>query len=159
MNQINCLAIEYFGTSGLINTFYLVGCDALEIFEQWYSELDCVLLDSGLELNKQNLKYKIITPSDSNFSIVEDFIQTFGSPWEILEQIDGLEQMFESENELELKSNSSSDSDLYTQTETIGQIISAHIDGNIQKVKELLGSTNVSKIDDEVISNIKKKYV
>ena len=158
-----CLIINYNSPYGWIKTYYYINLEALEVFEQWYLELDCLLLDTGIELSKENLKYKIITQdSNDDFILLKDFINTFGTPWELLEQIDDLEKMFET-NYPNSSSNpnldSDTDSDLYTETETIGQIISAHINGDASKVKELLNSSNASNLDDEVISNIKKKYI
>lgn len=162
MNLEHCLAIAYSGfggQSGIINTYYIIDLDALEIFEQWYLELDCLLLDSGLEITKQNLQYKILSQDEDQYFVLKNFIESFGTPWELLEQIDGLEQMFTNNVDQINNSDSDTDSDLYTQTETIGQIISAHINGDISKVKELLGSSGQTCLDDEVISNIKNKYI
>ena len=163
MDYKHCLAINYASPHGLIKTYYILTLDELEIFKQWYLDLDYILLDSGIELTQLNLKYNIFSQSDNEFQILREFIETFGTPWELLEQIDELEQLFELDFPKFYNSNSNSDSDLdselYTQTETIGQIISAHIDGNVTKVKELLDSNNIYKIDDEVIFSIKNKYI
>jgi hypothetical protein len=153
---------------GWIKTFYLLNESSIDIFIDWYDQLDKIILDTGLEISKINLQYTIIESLDTKFEIVNKFIEEFGRPFDLLEQIEDLEQIFTQELntnsyiDLDTSSDTSSNasSDLYTQTETIGDIISAHIAGNKDKVIELLVSPNAYKIDDdEIISNLKKKYL
>jgi hypothetical protein len=141
---------------GWIKTFYLLNESLIDIFIDWYDQLDNIILDTGLEISKTNLQYTIIESLDIKFEIINKFIEEFGKPFDLLEQIEDLEQMFIEE----FDTNSDTNSDLYTQTETIGDIISAHIAGDKDKVLQLLVSPNASKIyDDEIIINIKKKYL
>ena len=151
-----CLEIDIQTIYGWIKTFYLVDIDSLEVFEQWYSQLDNIILDTGLEISKQTLQYKLIKPSDEQYFINLQFIELNGKPFEFLEQIEDLNLMFDKEI---IHVDSDTDSELYTQTETISNIISAHINGDIEKVKELLVSTNATNLDDEIIINIKNKYL
>jgi hypothetical protein len=149
---------------GWIKTFYLLNESSIDIFIDWYDQLDNIILDTGLEISKTNLQYTIIESLDTKFEIIDKFVKEFGKPFDLLEQIEDLEQIFTQELNTNLDTNSdtssNASSDLYTQTETIGDIISAHIAGNKDKVIELLGSSNASKIDDdEIISNLKKKYL
>jgi len=153
---------------GWIKTFYLLNESSIDIFINWYDQLDNIILDTGLEISKINLQYTIIESLDTKFEIVNKFIEEFGKPFDLLEQIEDLEQIFTQElntnSYIDLDTSSDTNSnaslDLYTQTETIGDIISAHIAGNKDKVIELLVSPNAYKIDDdEIISNLKKKYL
>jgi hypothetical protein len=158
-NEKFILEIELTSQYGWIKTYYHFDLEELEIFEVWYSEFDSVILDSGLELNKTNFTYKIIKGSDDTFYTALNFLETFGRPFDILEQIDGLEGICFSEQE-DNSSEKSNDSELYNDTETINNIISAHIEGNTSKVKELLEFSKGSNvINDDIISNIKNKYI
>lgn len=146
---------------GWIKTFYLLDLESLDIFTQWYEDLDYLILDSGLEISKTNLQYQVIDTSNQNFIIIDQFIKTFSRPYDLLEQIEELERII-NKNCVEENYNSESDTDseLYTQTEAIGDIISAHISGDTDRVIQLLGSSNAANLnDDEIISNIKKKYL
>ncbi len=91
MDEKFILEIELNSKYGWIKTFYQFDIEELEIFETWYSNFDSLILDSGLELNKTNFIYKIIKYSDDSFYTVISFLETFGKPFDILEQIDGLE--------------------------------------------------------------------
>jgi len=153
---------------GWIKTFYLLNESSIDIFIDWYDQLDNIILDTGLEISKTNLQYTIIEFLDTKFEIIDKFVKEFGKPFDLLEQIEDLEQIFtqelntnlDTDSDTNLDTDSDASSDLYTQTETIGDIISAHMEGNKDKVIQLLGSSNASKIDyDEIITNIKKKYL
>lgn len=146
---------------GWIKTFYLLDLESLDIFTQWYENLDYLILDSGLEISKTNLQYQVIDTSNQNFIIIDQFIKTFSRPYDLLEQIEELEQIVNNNCvEENYNSESDTDSELYTQTEAIGDIISAHISGDTDRVIQLLGSSNAANLnDDEIISNIKKKYL
>lgn len=145
---------------GWIKTFYLFDNKSLDIFANWYEQLESQILDSGLEISQSNLQYSTIESTDAKFDLVDKFVKEFGKPFDLLEQIEELEQIVNKELYSNSETNSDTDSDLYTQTETIGDIISAHISGDTNRVIQLLGSSNASGLDDdEIISNIKKKYL
>jgi hypothetical protein len=144
---------------GWIKTFYLLTQSSIDIFVNWYDQLNQVILDNGLEISPLNLQYNLIESTDPKFVLADNFIKEFGRPFDLLEQIEELSDL-EQQVDLNLDTNSCSsdtDSELYTQTEAIGDIISAHVSGNTDRVIQLLGSTNID--DDEIITNIKKKYL
>ncbi len=156
------LEIELNTTYGWIKTYYQFDLEELEIFESWVSSLESIILDSGLEINNTNLKYQIIKSTDNTFDTLTDFLETFGRPFDLLEQINELEDIcFNTHNSKDNNSDTNSDdSELYNDTETINNIISAHIQGNVSKVKELLETSKNTNIDDDdIISNIKNKYI
>lgn len=151
------LEIEINTSYGWIKTFYQFDLEELEIFESWACGLNSLILDSGLEINKTNFTYSIIKSTDETYDAATNFLETFGRPFDLLEQIDGLDGICFDSNELDDLDNRSDDSELYNDTETINNIISAHIEGNETKVKELLENTNI--LDDDIITNIKNKYI
>ncbi len=157
MNEKFILEIELNTQYGWIKTLYEFDLEELEIFESWVSGLDSIILDSGLEINKETLTYKIIKSSDESFDLAKDFLEAFGRPFDLLEQIDGLEDICLKSESVSVNSDNS---ELYNDTETINNIISAHMEGNKEKVKELLEtSKNTNIADDDVIFNIKNKYI
>ena len=163
-NEKFILEIELNSDYGWIKTYYYFDLEELEIFETWYSEFDSMLLDSGLELNKTNFIYKIIKCSDDLFYTALNFLESFGRPFDLLEQIDGLENIClcpsDAKDDNSINSDHTNDSDLYNDTETINNIIFAHFEGNTSKVKELLEFNKDSNvINDDIISNIKNKYI
>jgi hypothetical protein len=160
-NEKFILEIELTSQYGWIKTYYYFDLEELEIFETWYNDFSSLILDSGLELNKTNFIYKIIKCTDDSFYTAVNFLETFGKPFDLLEQIDGLESICLCPSRQEdTSSERSNDSELYNDTETISNIISAHIEGNSIKVKELLEFSKGSNvINDDIISNIKNKYI
>jgi hypothetical protein len=161
-NEKFILEIELNTQYGWIKTYYQFDLEELEIFETWYSDFSSLILDSGLELDKTNFIYKIIKCSDDSFYTASNFLETFGRSFDLLEQIDGLEDIcfVESKDDNSINSSQSNDSELFNDTETINNIISAHFEGNTSKVKELLEFSKSSNvINDDIISNIKNKYI
>jgi len=159
-NEKFILEIELNTQYGWIKTYYQFDLEELEIFETWYLEFDSMLLDSGLELNKTNFIYKIIKYSEDSFYTALNFLESFGRPFDLLEQIDELNEICFSSDAKDIASIQSDDSELYNDTETINNIISAHIEGNTTKVKELLEFSKGSNVaNDDIISNIKNKYI
>jgi len=162
MEEKFILEIELNTQHGWIKTFYLFDLEELGVFESWACELElrCVILDSGLEISKKTLTYKIIKSSDETFQLASDFLEIFGRPFDLLEQIDELDAICFSSNIRCDNSINSDDSELYNDTETISNIISAHMEGNETKVRELLETNKNTNIAcDDIISNIKNKYV
>lgn len=163
MDEKFILEIELNTQYGWIKTFYHFDLEDLETFESWVCELEdgCVILDSGLEISNQTLKYKIIKSSDDSYDLASDFLETFGRPFDLLEQIDGFDWFDGIGSDAKsTHSTQSDDSELYNDTETISNIISAHMEGNEARVKELLEtSKNTNIANDDIISNIKNKYI
>jgi len=165
-NEKFILEIELNSEYGWIKTYYYFDLEELEIFETWYNDFSSLILDYGLELNKTNFIYKIIKCSDDLFYTALNFLESFGRPFDLLEQIDGLENIClcpseqKDDNSVNSNHTGTDDSDLFNDTETINNIISAHIEGNTSKVKELLEFSKSSNvINDDIISNLKNKYI
>jgi hypothetical protein len=148
----NIIEIEILQNIGFIKTYYLMDQEQLEYFENWFNELDMIILDSSLIISKDTIKYNIIQETDEKFHDVNNFINSCGRPFELLEQIDEFNDLFNNIDD----ANSTESSDIYQETETINNIIDAHIKGDITKVKNLL--KNMENCDDDIITNIKKKY-
>ena len=132
-----------------IKTYYEFNINELDIFEQWYNTFD-IAFYNGLEISRDLLIYKLIETKEE-IDLAKKFIDTFGRPFEILEEIDELNELFNTNDSYSEKSDNS----CYEETETINDIIKAHINGDTTKVKDLLKKTN---IDDDIIIDLKKKY-
>lgn len=132
-----------------IKTYYEFNIEQLDIFEQWYNTFD-IFFYNNLEISRDLLIYKLIETKEEN-ELAKHFIDTFGRPFEILEEIDDLNEIFNINDSYSDKSDNS----CYEETETINDIIKAHISGDTNKVKNLLNKTN---IDDDIINDLKKKY-
>ena len=132
-----------------IKTYYEFNIEQLDIFEQWYNTFD-IFFYNNLEISRDLLIYKLIETKEE-IDLAKQFIDTFGRPFEILEEIDDLNEIFNINDFYSDKSDNS----CYEETETINDIIKAHINGDTTKVKNLLNKTN---IDDDIINDLKKKY-
>ena len=132
-----------------IKTYYEFNIEQLDIFEQWYNTFDIFFYNS-LEISRDLLIYKLIETKEE-INLAKKFIDTFGRPFEILEEIDDLNEIFNINDSYSDKSDNS----CYEETETINDIIKAHISGDTIKVKNLLNKTN---IDDDIVNDLKKKY-
>jgi len=132
-----------------IKTYYEFNIEQLDIFEQWYNTFDIFFYNS-LEISRDLLIYKLIETKEE-IDLAKKFIDTFGRPFEILEEIDDLNEIFNINDSYSDKSDNS----CYEETETINDIIKAHISGDTIKVKNLLNKTT---IDDDIVNDLKKKY-
>jgi hypothetical protein len=132
-----------------IKTYYEFNINQLDIFEEWYNTFD-IFFYNNLEISRDLLIYKLIETKEE-IDLAKQFIDTFGRPFEILEEIDDLNEIFNINDSYSDKSDNS----CYEETETINDIIKAHINGDTNKVKNLLNKTN---IDDDIINDLKKKY-
>jgi hypothetical protein len=132
-----------------IKTYYEFNIEQLDIFEQWYNTFDIFFYNS-FEISRDLLIYKLIETKEE-IDLAKKFIDTFGRPFEILEEIDDLNEIFNINDSYSDKSDNS----CYEETETINDIIKAHISGDTIKVKNLLNKTN---IDDDIVNDLKKKY-
>ena len=132
-----------------IKTYYEFNIEQLDIFEQWYNTFD-IFFYNNLEISRDLLIYKLIETKEE-IELAKKFIDTFGRPFEILEEIDDLNEIFNINDSYSDKSDNS----CYEETETINDIIKAHISGDTIKVKNLLNKTN---IDDDIVNDLKKKY-
>jgi hypothetical protein len=132
-----------------IKTYYEFTIDQLDIFEQWYNTFD-IFFYNDLEISRDLLIYKLIETKEE-IDLAKKFIDTFGRPFEILEEIDDLNELFNIDDSYSDKSENS----CYEETETINDIIKAHINGDTIKVKNLLNKTT---IDDDIVNDLKKKY-
>jgi hypothetical protein len=132
-----------------IKTYYEFNTEQLDIFEEWYNSFDITFYNE-LEISRDLLQYKLVETKEES-ELAKKFIDTFGRSFEILEEIDELNDIFNNS----IISDSSSEHSFYAETETINDIIKAHIDGDLVKVKTLLDQTN---IDDDIVNDLKKKY-
>ena len=132
-----------------IKTYYEFNINQLDIFEEWYNTFD-VFFYNNIEISRDLLIYKLIETKEE-IELAKQFIDTFGRPFEILEEIDELNELFNINDSYSDKSDNS----CYEETETINDIIKAHINGDTDKVKNLLNKTN---IDDDIVNDLKKKY-
>jgi hypothetical protein len=132
-----------------IKTYYEFNINELDIFEQWYNTFD-IFFYNDLEISRDLLIYKLIETKEE-IELAKKFIDTFGRPFEILEEIDDLNEIFNINDSYSDKSENS----CYEETETINDIIKAHMSGDTIKVKNLLNKTN---IDDDIVNDLKKKY-
>jgi hypothetical protein len=131
-----------------IKTYYEFNGEQLDIFEQWYNTFDIGFYNQ-LEISRDILTYKLVETKEE-IKLATLFLNTFGRPFDILEEIEELNEIF-ADNTFSEKSDIS----CYEETETINTIIKAHIDGNVEQVKNLLSNTN---IDDDIINDLKTKY-
>ena len=132
-----------------IKTYYEFNINQLDIFEEWYNTFD-VFFYNNIEISRDLLIYKLIE-TKNEIELAKQFIDIFGRPFEILEEIDELNELFNINDSYSDKSDNS----CYEETETINDIIKAHISGDIDKVKNLLKKTN---IEDDIVNDLKKKY-
>ena len=139
-----------------ITTYYEFNINQLDIFESWYNTFDDYYINDML-ITRDNIIYKLIE-SKEDMILISNFLKNFDNPFNLLEQIDELDEIF---MEIDININETNDneslsSDSNNETETINEVINAHITGDIKKVKEILLTLN--DCDDDVINDIKKKY-
>lgn len=151
MEELNFIVEISYKTDILIEikTYYEFNTEQLDIFEEWYNSFTIGFYNS-LEISRDLLKFKLVEKKEE-MELAKKFLDTFGRPFNILEEIDDLDQVFNQD----IRSVSSEDESFYQETETINTIIQAHINGNITQVKTLLETTN---IDDDIVNDLKKKY-
>jgi hypothetical protein len=140
-----------------IKTYYEFNCQQLDIFENWYNTFDIGFYNQ-LEISRDVLTYKLVETKE-DIELATLFLNTFSRPFDILEEIDELNELFINDIYSENADNSyseKSDNSCYEETETINTIIKAHIDGDTKKVKHLL--TNIN-IEDDIINDLKIKYI
>jgi hypothetical protein len=135
----------------IITTYYEFNIEHLDIFENWYNTFDDFYINNMI-ISKDTIQYKLLETKEQ-MQFAKIFLSLFDRPFEILELIEDLEQIFIQDNNdsTSIKSNDS----FYEETETINNVIDAHIKGDIEKVKILLSKTN-SK--DDIVDTLKKKY-
>ena len=132
-----------------ITTYYEFNINQLDIFESWYNTFDDYYINDML-ITRNNIIYKLIE-SKEDIELISKFINIFDNPFNLLEFIDELDEIF-----IDNEDNSiSSESDI-NETETINTVINAHLLGDINKVKEMLSILN--DCDDDIVNDIKKKY-
>lgn len=151
MEELNFIVEISYKTDILIEikTYYEFNTEQLDIFEEWYNSFTIGFYNS-LEISRDLLKFKLVEKKEE-MELAKKFLDTFGRPFNILEEIDDLDEVFNQD----IRSVSSEDDTFYQETETINTIIQAHINGNINQVKTLLETTN---IDDDIVNDLKKKY-
>ena len=135
------------------NGYYQMSDENAETVLSWYNDFSNNDKDYWISDD--------VTLTIENFELVEveedseclTFINKYGNPNNILEHIYELDCIFGSEKH---DSTDTDDSDLYTGTETIQQLISAHVKGENDKVQSLL---NNGKLDhnDDIINKIISK--
>ena len=131
-----------------ITTYYEFNIEQLDIFEFWYNTFDEYYIDNLL-ISRDTIQYKLIeTQDDMNF--LSTFLKLFDKPFEILEQIDDLCNIFDTRDNI----SNNSDNSLIEETECINDLISAHLNGDEENVKRLL--LNI-RTDDEIVNDIRKK--
>jgi len=132
-----------------ITTYYEFNINQLDIFESWYNTFDDYYINDML-ITRNNIIYKLIE-SKEDIELISKFLNIFDNPFNLLELIDELDEIF-----IDNEHNSiSSESDI-NETETINTVINAHLLGDINKVKEMLSILN--NCDDDIVNDIKKKY-
>jgi len=151
MEELNFIVEISYKTDILIEikTYYEFNTEQLDIFEEWYNSFT-IGFHNSLEISRDLLKFKLVEKKEE-MELAKNFLDTFGRPFNILEEIDDLYEIFNQD----IRSVSSEDESFYQETETINTIIQAHINGNINQVKTLLETTN---IDDDIVNDLKKKY-
>lgn len=131
-----------------ITTYYEFNIEQLDIFEFWYNTFDEYYIDNLL-ISRDTIQYKLIeTQDDMNF--LSNFLKLFDKPFEILEQIDDLCNIFDTRDNI----SNNSDNSLIDETECINDLISAHLNGDEENVKRLLLNINT---DDDIVNDIRKK--
>ena len=131
-----------------ITTYYEFNIEQLDIFEFWYNTFDEYYIDNLL-ISRDTIQYKLIeTQDDMNF--LSTFLKLFDKPFEILEQIDDLCNIFDIRDNI----SNNSDNSLIEETECINNLISAHLNGDEENVKRLL--LNI-RSDDDIVNDIRKK--
>jgi len=131
-----------------ITTYYEFNIEQLDIFEFWYNTFDEYYIDNLL-ISRDTIQYKLIETQD-NMNFLSNFLKLFDNPFEILEQIDDLSNIFDTRDNI----SNNSDNSLIEETECINDLISAHLNGDDENVKRLLLNINT---DDDIVNDIRKK--
>ena len=131
-----------------ITTYYEFNIEQLDIFEYWYNTFDEYYIDNML-ISRDTIQYKLIETLDE-INYLSNFLKLFDNPFDILEKIDDLIDIFDTRDNI----SNHSDNSLIEETESINNLITAHLNGDESNVKRLLLTI---KSDDEVVNDIKKK--
>lgn len=135
-----------------ITTYYEFNIIQLDIFESWYNTFDEYYINDML-ITRENIIYKLIETKE-DMDLISKFLNIFDNPFNLLEQIDDLDEIFVINDNNSISDN---DSDHCSETESISQVINAHINGDVNKVKEMLLTLN--ECNDDIVNDIKKKYL
>ena len=153
-NFVIQVIINYKNLPNII-TYYEFDINQLDMFETWYNTFDDFYINNII-ISRDLITYKLLeTKEDMN--IAKMFLKMFNRPFDLLEQIEDLNDIFDQFSEEERAStwsNNSNDS-VSKDTETINDLINAHISGNSEQVQEILSTT---LIQDDIINDLKKKY-
>ena len=131
-----------------ITTYYEFNIEQLDIFEYWYNTFDEYYIDNML-ISRETIQYKLIETLDE-INFLSNFIKLFDKPFDLLEKIDDLIDIFDIKDNISNKSDNS----LIEETESINNLIMAHLNGDETIVKRLLLTI---KSDDDIVNDIKKK--
>lgn len=131
-----------------ITTYYEFNIEQLDIFECWYNTFDEYYIDNML-ISRETIQYKLIETLDE-INFLSNFLKLFDKPFDLLEKIDDLIDIFDTRDNI----SNNSDNSLMEETESINNLIIAHLNGDELNVKRLLLTI---KSDDEVVNDIKKK--
>lgn len=137
------------------NGYYQMNDENADIVISWYNDF--------IADNKDYWISDDVTLTSDNFDLdeVEEdieclaFINKYGNPNNILEHIDELECIFGVKRSV---STDTEDSELYTGTETVQQLITAHVKGDRNKVQRLLTDENLDH-DDDIVNKISSKLM
>lgn len=138
-----------------IITYYEFDINQLDMFETWYNTFDDFYINNII-ISRDFITYKLLETKE-DMDIAKIFLKMFDRPFDLLEQIEDLNDIFDQFSEEERAStwsNNSNDS-VSKDTETINDLINAHISGNLEQVQEILSTT---LIQDDIINDLKKKY-
>jgi len=131
-----------------ITTYYEFNIEQLDIFEYWYNTFDEYYIENML-ISRETIQYKLIETLDE-INFLSNFIKLFDKPFDLLEKIDDLIDIFDIKDNISNKSDNS----LLEETESINNLIMAHLNGDETNVKRLLLTI---KSDDDIVNDIKKK--
>lgn len=128
--------------------YYNLSDSNYEKLMKWYDEYiesnEEYYINEQLHLSLDNFTVSVIDDNEQ----FQEFLNKYGNPCNILEQIDDLDFFDE-----EIKNDSDSeDSMLYT--ETVNRLITAYIDENKDEVENILNNNEFDE-EDDIINKIK----
>lgn len=156
MNHI--LTTFYLSDTIVISGYYILDDDQHRIVKNWYynwvNSFQNYIISDTIILTDNNFSIEDVDCDDK----CEYFIRKYGNTCNILEHIEELESVFDSNNNIKYDSVNaeSDDSDLYTDTTNVSNLIEAHISGRHDEVQMLLSKTHFDENDD-IINKIKIK--
>lgn len=148
---MHCISATILGNMFTMTGYYYVTTEQFNAIFEWYNIFDTegetIELNDGMTLDPVKFEIKNLQPDET----LINFINTYGNPFDILENIPELEHIF---TNTVAAAEDDDDSILYTETSNISKLIHAHVTGDIKQVTNLLPKI---KKTDSIVSAIRNK--